>query len=92
MRARLSELFGAGAASIETEARHFVFRYRSPEHFLDVFKTYYGPMLKAFAALDGAGQQGLRRDLLALIGTMNRADDGSMVLPSEYLEVVISKR
>jgi SAM-dependent methyltransferase len=92
MRARLSELFGAGAASIETEARHFVFRYRSPEHFLDVFKTYYGPMLKAFAALDGAGQQGLRRDLLALIGTMNRADDASMVLPSEYLEVVISKR
>jgi SAM-dependent methyltransferase len=91
-RARLSELFGAGAASIETEARHFVFRYRSPEHFLDVFKTYYGPMLKAFAALDGAGQQGLRRDLLALVGTMNRAGDGSMVLPSEYLEVVISKR
>ena len=91
-RARLGELFGAGAASIKTEPRHFAFRYRSPEHFLDVFKTYYGPMLKAFAALDGAGQQGLRRDLLALIGSMNRADDGSMVLPSEYLEVVISKR
>jgi SAM-dependent methyltransferase len=91
-RARLGELFGAGAASIKTEPRHFAFRYRSPEHFLDVFKTYYGPMLKAFAALDGTAQQGLRRDLLALIGSMNRADDGSMVLPSEYLEVVISKR
>jgi SAM-dependent methyltransferase len=91
-RARLSELFGAGAAGIKTEPRHFVFRYRSPEHFLDVFKTYYGPMLKAFAALDGTGQQGLRRDLLALIGTMNRATDGSMALPSEYLEIVISKR
>jgi SAM-dependent methyltransferase len=90
--ARLGELFGAGAASIKTEPRHFAFRYRSPEHFLDVFKTYYGPMLKAFAALDGTAQQGLRRDLLALIGSMNRADDGSMVLPSEYLEVVISKR
>jgi hypothetical protein len=49
-------------------------------------------MLKAFAALDGTAQQGLRRDLLALIGSMNRAEDGSMVLPSEYLEVVISKR
>jgi len=91
-RARLSELFGAGAAGIKTEPRHFVFRYRSPEHFLDVFKTYYGPMLKAFAALDGTGQQGLRRDLLALIGTMNRATDGSMALPSEYLEIVIGKR
>jgi len=85
-------LFGAGAAGIKTEPRHFVFRYRSPEHFLDVFKTYYGPMLKAFAALDGTGQQGLRRDLLALIGTMNRATDGSMALPSEYLEIVIGKR
>jgi SAM-dependent methyltransferase len=91
-RARLSELFGAGAAGIKTEPRHFVFRYRSPEHFLDVFKTYYGPMLKAFAALDGTRQQGLRRDLLALIGTMNRATDGSMALPSEYLEIVIGKR
>jgi ubiquinone/menaquinone biosynthesis C-methylase UbiE len=91
-RARLVELFGSAAASIKTEPRHFVFRYRSPEHFLDVFKTYYGPMLKAFAALDGTGQQGLRRDLIALIGSMNRAEDGSMVLPSEYLEIVIAKR
>jgi len=91
-RARLGELFGLAAASIKTEPRHFVFRYRSPEHFLDVFKTYYGPMLKAFAALDGGGQQGLRRDLIALIDSMNRAQDGSMVLPSEYLEIVISKR
>jgi ubiquinone/menaquinone biosynthesis C-methylase UbiE len=89
-RARLNEMF-ATAASIEAEPRNFVFRYRSPEHFLATFKTYYGPMLKAFAALDEAGQQGLRRDLLALIGSMNRADDGSMVLPGEYLEVAIRK-
>jgi SAM-dependent methyltransferase len=91
-RARLGELFGAAAASIAAEPRNFAFRYRSPEHFLDVFRTYYGPMLKAFAALDAAGQQGLRGDLLALIASMNRADDGTMVVPSEYLEVVISKR
>jgi SAM-dependent methyltransferase len=91
-RARLGELFGAAAASIVAEPRNFAFRYRSPEHFLDVFRTYYGPMLKAFAALDAAGQQGLRGDLLALIASMNRADDGTMVVPSEYLEVVISKR
>jgi SAM-dependent methyltransferase len=91
-RARLGELFGAAAASIVAEPRNFAFRYRSPEHFLDVFRTYYGPMLKAFAVLDAAGQQGLRGDLLALIASMNRADDGTMVVPSEYLEVVISKR
>jgi SAM-dependent methyltransferase len=91
-RARLTELFGAAASGIRTESRNFVFRYRSPEHFLDVFKTYYGPTLKAFAALDAAGKQGLEADLLALIGTMNRAADGTMVLPSEFLEIVVSKR
>ena len=90
-RARLDELFGE-AAAITAQSRHFVFRYRSAEHFLDVFRTYYGPMLKAFAALDAAGQQGLRHDLLALIGSMNRADDGTMLLASEYLEIIVAKR
>ena len=69
-----------------------MFRYRSPEHFLGIFKSYYGPMLKAFAALDEANQQKLHQDLMALIGTLNRANDGTMVVPSEYLEVVIVKR
>ena len=90
--ARISDMFGPAAASINTERRHFAFRYRSPDHFLDVFKNYYGPMLKAFAALDPTNQQGLRNDLLALIGRMNRAEDGTMVVPSEYLEIVITKR
>src|SRR6201995_4459564 len=82
--ARLKEMFGASANAIRAERRHFVFRYRSPEHFMDVFKSYYGPMLKAFAALDEANQQKLRQDLMALIGSMNRAEDGTMVVPSEY--------
>src|SRR6476659_1813604 len=50
-RARITEMFGTASASIKAEPRNFMFRYRSPEHFLDVFKTYYGPTLKAFAAL-----------------------------------------
>ena len=91
-RPRITELFGAAAASIQMEPRHFVLRYRSPEHFLDVFKNYYGPMLKAFAALDEAKQQGLQADLLALIARMNRSTDGRMAVPSEYLEIVITKR
>jgi ubiquinone/menaquinone biosynthesis C-methylase UbiE len=90
-RARITEMFGATAASIRVEPRHFMFRYRSPEHFVEVFRTYYGPTLKAFAALDDAGQRGLNDDLLALIGRMNRAEDGTMVVPSEYLEVIITK-
>jgi ubiquinone/menaquinone biosynthesis C-methylase UbiE len=88
---RLAEMFGATGA-ITSEPRDFVFRYRSPEHFLDVFRTYYGPMLKAFDALDATNQQRLRGDLLELIASLNRADDGAMVVPSAYLEVVITKR
>ena len=59
---------------------------------MEIFGTYYGPMLKAFAALEAPQQKGLREDLLALIARMNKADDGTMVVPSEYLEVVITKR
>jgi hypothetical protein len=90
--ARIVEMFGKASASLRTEKRHFTFRYRSPEHFLEVFKNYYGPMLKAFAALDETNQRGLKDDLLALIGRMNRAEDGTMVVPSEYLEVVAVKK
>jgi ubiquinone/menaquinone biosynthesis C-methylase UbiE len=91
-RTRIAKMFGPSALAIKAEPRNFVFRYRSPEHFLDIFKSYYGPMLKAFAALDAANQQGLRNDVLALIGQMNRAEDGTMIVPSEYLEIVITKR
>jgi SAM-dependent methyltransferase len=91
-RGRITELFGTQAASISVEPRDFVFRYRSPDHWLEVFKAYYGPLLKAFAALDPVAQSALATDLLALIGRFNRSDDRSMVVPSEYLEVVISRQ
>ena len=90
-RARLDQLFAAGATAIHAEPQHFVFRYRSPEHFVAVFKDTYGPVLKAFAALDVPKQQALAEDLLQLIGRFNRADDGTVVVPSEYLEVVITR-
>jgi ubiquinone/menaquinone biosynthesis C-methylase UbiE len=90
--ARIEEMFGAAARSINIEPRHFVFRYRSPEHFLEIFRSYYGPILKAFAALDESNQRKLASDLLALIGRMNRAEDGTMVVPGEYLEIVMVKR
>jgi SAM-dependent methyltransferase len=89
--ARLAELFGAGAASIETAERDFVFRYRSPGHWLETFRSYYGPMHKAFAALEPEAQAALRSDLLDLIGRFNRANDGTMVVPSRYLEIVITR-
>jgi ubiquinone/menaquinone biosynthesis C-methylase UbiE len=90
-RARLAELFEPHATSIKSAQRNFVFRYRSPEHWLDIFRSYYGPVLKTFAALEPAKQQALQHDLLALVGQFNRADDGTMVVPSEYLEIVITR-
>jgi ubiquinone/menaquinone biosynthesis C-methylase UbiE len=87
-RARMTELFGPYASSINCAQRDFVFRYRSPEHFLDVFKSYYGPLLKAFAALDGAKQSALAEDVMQIIRKLNRSGDGGMIVPSEYLEVV----
>jgi ubiquinone/menaquinone biosynthesis C-methylase UbiE len=91
-REHLEQMFGPSASAIRIEPRMFNFRYRSADHFLDVFKTYYGPMLKAFAALDPAKQEALEADLRSLIAAMNVATDGTMVVPSEYLEVAIVKR
>jgi ubiquinone/menaquinone biosynthesis C-methylase UbiE len=90
-RARLAELFEPHAASVKAEQRHFVFRYRTPQHWLETFKTYYGPVLKTFAALAPVQQAALDQDLLALVEEFNRSGDKSMVVPGEYLEVVIAR-
>ncbi len=90
-KAYLDGLFGRGV-SVATESRHFTFRYKSPAHFLDVFRTYYGPTHKAFGAIEPAAQQGLQADILALIDKFNVAKDGTLVIPSEYLEIVITRR
>ncbi len=91
-RAGLTEMFSAQASSIKAEPRDFVFRYLSPEHWLKIFKKFYGPLLKTYAALEPAAQVALTEDLTTLIARFNVADDGTMVVPSEYLEVVIIKR
>jgi hypothetical protein len=90
--ARISEFFGPQAASIEIQPRAFAFRYHTAQHWLEVFKTYYGPLLKAFAALEPGAQSALAEDLLALIGRFNRSGDASMVVPSDYLEIVVTRR
>lgn len=91
-RSWLEKSFGAGVSALRAEPRHYVFRYRSPEHFLKVFRSYYGPMLKAFEALDEKGRNALTRDIVGLIGRFNRSGDSTMVVPGEYLEVVLTKR
>ena len=90
--ARITELFGAQASSIHLEQRDIVFRYRSAQHWLDVFKSYYGPLLKTFGALDPETRTALTDDLFALIKRFNRSGDKTMVVPSEYLEVVVTRQ
>jgi len=88
----LEQLFGGAASDIHTTPRDFVLRYRSPQHWVDVFRSWYGPVLKAFEALPTEGQQRLEQDLLSLVHNFNRSGDSTMVVPAEYLEVVIVRK
>jgi hypothetical protein len=91
-RSRLDELFGPGAADIAVKDRQFVFRYHSADHWMEIFRTFYGPVHKAFGALDETKQESLERDIRDLLGRFNVAEDGTLVVPSDYIEVVITRR
>jgi SAM-dependent methyltransferase len=86
--AHLKDLF-KGAASIRHTSRDFAFRYRSPEHWVEVFRAYYGPVHKAFAALDANGQAALEADLISLLRQADRGGASGLVVPAEYLETII---
>lgn len=85
---RLAELLGAGTAELLVRPRTFVFRFRSPEAFVDFFRVNYGPVYTAFAKLDDAGRGRLAMDLAELAATHSRSTGPSVAIPSEYLEVV----
>ena len=87
--ARLKELFPGHA--VKASRQIFNFRYKSPEHWVEYFKTYYGPTNRAFLALDAAGQAALEADLMTLLHQLNRGGTRGLIVPSEYLEIVITK-
>jgi ubiquinone/menaquinone biosynthesis C-methylase UbiE len=89
-QARLEELFAGHA--VRATSRIYNFRYRSAAHWLEVFRTYYGPTNRAFAALDAGRQAALQSDIEALLGRMNHGGRDTLVVPSEYLEVVVTGR
>ena len=88
----LHEHFDERDFLIQVTRRFFNFRYRSAAHFIDTFRSWYGPVHKAFAALPADGARALEADLTELINRSNRAGEKSLVVPSEYLEVVITRR
>ena len=87
---RLVELFSGHDVAATKQTFHF--RYKSPGHWLEIFRTYYGPTNRAFAALDAAKQAALESDIIELLELMNRGGRNSLVVPSEYLEAVVTKR
>jgi ubiquinone/menaquinone biosynthesis C-methylase UbiE len=87
----LEALFGI-TSKIAAEKKHFNFRYKSPEHMLEIFRTFYGPVLKTFQAIEPAERKSLEGDILALMDEFNVTSDGTLVIPSEYLEAVITKQ
>jgi ubiquinone/menaquinone biosynthesis C-methylase UbiE len=89
---RLRELFGHAISSLQVTRRTFQFRYMSADHWIDFWRTYYGPTFKTFAALDEASREALAGDMRELVGRYNRSGDETMVVPSEYLEVVAIKK
>jgi ubiquinone/menaquinone biosynthesis C-methylase UbiE len=89
---RIVALFGQNATDIQSVRRHFNFRYRSAAHWIEVFRAFYGPTHKAYAALDPARQARLSEDLTALLERLNVGGSRSLVVPGEYLEVVVTTR
>jgi len=88
----LAELFDNGIVELQAARLNFGWRFASAQQYLDLFRTYYGPVHKAFGALDGTGQEALARDLVASVERFNRATDGTLLVPAEYLEAVAIKR
>jgi SAM-dependent methyltransferase len=88
----LQEVLGDGVTALTITPRAFVYRHPSPEHWVNVFRETFGPVMRAFATLDPAGQESYAADLLQLARRFNRADDGTLVAPADYLEVVATRR
>jgi SAM-dependent methyltransferase len=91
--AHLRELFGDAICSLELEERTFTFRFASAEEFVDFFRTWYGPTVKAFAALEGESRDALERDLIALAREADRLKSpGAIAIPASYVEAVAVTR
>jgi ubiquinone/menaquinone biosynthesis C-methylase UbiE len=88
---RLAELFGAEAREIRSQRRELQFRYLSAAHWVDFFRSWYGPIHRAFGALGPEGKDALTADLTALIARFNVAHDGTVVVPGAYLETVLTR-
>ncbi|MEM7089276.1 MAG: class I SAM-dependent methyltransferase [Pseudomonadota bacterium] len=91
-RTWIDETFGEDCDVVSLQRKNFMFRYRSAEHFLEYFRTFYGPMQKAFEALDTAGQAALQDDILGLVAKFDISTDDTLCISSEYAQIIVERR
>ena len=89
---RLKELFGDRISQMTISKRAALFRYRSADHWIDVFSTYFGPVMRTLEALDGARRQSYLEDLTLTLNRFNGSDDDTLVVQADYLEVVVTRK
>lgn len=89
IEAKLQELFAGSDVQVTT--KQFTFRYRSAQEMFETFRDYYGPTVKAWAALDDAGKAAFEEQLVAHFEAHNRRTDGALTVDSDYVEVVVTK-
>jgi SAM-dependent methyltransferase len=88
----LRELLGDHIESLEVTERIFTFRFGSAEEFVTFFRRWYGPTLKAFAALEGEARDALESDLVALARRYDRLGTDAVAIPAAYTEAVAITR
>jgi ubiquinone/menaquinone biosynthesis C-methylase UbiE len=88
----LREQFGPSAADLHVERRDYVFRFESTDHFMTVFKSFYGPIITALEAQTEENRPKLEQAIADLVDSCNVATDGTLLIPGEYLEIVVTKQ
>lgn len=86
--AGVRDLFGAGIASLQVTARTIAQRYASAQHYIEHLRTYFGPIVAAFEALDATHQEQLMADFVGESQRYNRSGDATLVVPCDYLKAV----
>ncbi|MFP3900428.1 MAG: hypothetical protein ACLFXM_06210 [Acidimicrobiia bacterium] len=87
----VSTLLGGSARSINSRRCRALQYYRSVEHALEVFRTSFGPTIRALETIDQDAQQQLLTDLEQVFTRYNRATDGSAIIENTYLETVVTR-
>jgi len=91
-RGALYDFFGDETRKLDIKPRTFIYRFPTPEAWLDCFRTTYGPFIMAFDSQPSEVRNKLREELLTVVHHYNRVNDGTLILPMDYVEVVADRK